>query len=286
MKILITGAQGQLGRELQRSVPDSVEIIPLKREELDISDAMMVRHTITSFKPQVIINAAAYTAVDKAEDESDTAYAINADGPANLANIALDQGIRLLHISTDFVFDGKQSSPYRSKDTPNPSGVYGESKHEGEQNVLNALGDKCVIIRTAWVYSAFGNNFVKTMLRLMKERDHVDVVCDQIGTPTWAGGLAEALWKIAQKNITGIYHWTDAGVASWYDFAVAIQEEALNIGLLEKAVPINPITTKDYPTAAPRPAYSVLDKSSLWKELGAAAPHWRENLRKMLRDLK
>ena len=235
----------------------------------------------------IIINAAAFTAVDKAEQEVENAYAVNASGALHIAEAARKYSCQLVHISTDFVFDGRKSSPYLPKDKPNPLGVYGKSKLEGEQRVRGVLGKEALILRTAWLYSAHGNNFVKTMLRLMQERDYVSVVTDQVGTPCWARGLAETIWNLVQRKAKGILHWTDAGVASWYDFAVAIQEEALTVGILEKMIPIRPINTQDYLTPAPRPGYSVLDKTATWKVMQNNEPlHWRANLRYMLKELK
>jgi dTDP-4-dehydrorhamnose reductase len=283
-KILITGANGQLGWELRRSAPAAVEVVAYSSGELDITNGALTEEIVARQRPAVIINAAAYNAVDKAESEAERAFAVNRDGVDNLAAAATVVGARIIHISSDFVFAGGQSRPYRPDDTASPCGVYGESKLAGERVLLAKYGNYA-IIRTAWVYSAHGGNFVKTMLRLMAERD-LGVVADQIGTPTWAHGLARALWQTVDMGLTGLYHWTDAGVASWYDFACAIQEEALALGILSRAVAIKPLSSRDYPTPARRPSYSVLDKSTLWKILGSAAPHWRVSLRKMLRELR
>lgn len=285
MRVLITG-NGQLAQELRLRLPAGVEAVVLSRQQLDIADADRVAAVMVEHRPTLIVNAAAYTAVDRAESEPQQAHAVNAEGPAHLARAALDVGARLIHVSTDFVFSGEgQSQPYQPGDSTGPSGVYGASKLAGEQAVQAILGEQAVIVRTAWVYSRFGQNFVKTMQRLMAEREQLGVVADQVGTPTWAGGLAEALWRLADKpDVRGILHWTDAGVASWYDFAVAIQEEALALGLLEKAIPLRPIRTADYPTPARRPAWSVLDKTDTWAALQHAAPHWRVALRRMLAD--
>jgi dTDP-4-dehydrorhamnose reductase len=286
MRVLITGRTGQLGRELLQATPPRWEVTAFSSTELDIRDAGAVQATVAEIGPQVIVNAAAYTAVDKAEKEPGVAYATNSQGVANLAGAAGNAGARLIHISTDFVFDGGKSSPYLSTDTPNPTCVYGASKLAGEEQLQSILPGNYLILRTAWVYSSHGYNFVRTMLRLMRERDQLQVVADQVGTPTWAGGLAQAIWLLAeQAALSGIFHWTDAGVASWYDFAVAIQEEALELGLLDRKTIILPIRTQDYPTPARRPSYSVLDKTATWQALGHSAPHWRVNLRKMLREL-
>jgi len=287
MKVLITGAGGQVGWELQQTVPAGIEIIALHRTDLDISERASVMSVLKHHQPDLVINAAAYTGVDNAEREIDKAYAINGDGPANIAAAVLDCNAGLIHISTDFVFDGTKTKPYLPDDEPRPMGVYGASKLQGERTVMAVTSGAAVILRTAWVYSAHGSNFVKTMIRLMAERDELKVVDDQVGTPTWARELAKAIWHIADKKaMRGIYHWTDDGVASWYDFAVAIQEDACNLGLLQDKIPVKPITTDDYPTPAKRPAYSVLDKASTCAQLGYSPPHWRESLRKMLKELR
>ena len=287
MKALITGADGQLGWELHRTRPDDWEIIALSHSDLDITDNPAVTSAIHKHKPDLVINTAAYTAVDKAESEKDKAYAVNAGGAENIAKAAKDSRIRLLHISTDFVFDGSKSQPYLPGDRQNPTSVYGASKLQGELAVLAAGMHEALILRTGWVYSSHGSNFVKTMLKLMAARDEISVVADQVGTPTWARGLAKAIYHFSDKpEAHGIYHWTDAGVASWYDFAVAIQEEAFKLGLLEKMIPITPIRTQDYPTPAKRPSYSVLDKTATWDALGYFASHWRSSLRQMLTEMK
>jgi dTDP-4-dehydrorhamnose reductase len=254
---------------------------------LDIGDAAQVAGFVADFKPQLIINAAAYTAVDKAETEQTLANTVNAEGPANLARAAAKQGaIRVLHISTDFVFDGCGSSPYRTTAATAPLGVYGTTKLAGEQAVLNILGTQAVVVRTAWVYAAQGQNFVRTMLRLMNERGAVRVVADQVGTPTSAASLASVLWMfVSRPDLSGVFHWTDAGVASWYDFAVAIAEEATAKGLLQREVQLTPIATTDYPTPAKRPAYSVLDKQTTIAAFGIPPVHWRTKLREVLEEL-
>ena len=287
MKVLITGAGGQVGWELQQTVSTDIEITALHRVELDIADQAAVMSVIKEFQPDLVINAAAYTAVDKAEEEVDRAYKVNVEGAANIARAVDDCSARLIHISTDFVFDGTGTKPYLPGDEPKPSGVYGASKLQGERAVMAETSGRAVILRTAWVYSVHGSNFVKTMLRLMAEREELGVVDDQVGTPTWAKELAKTIWLIAGKtDMQGTYHWTDDGKASWYDFALAIQEEAYGLGLLQKTIPIKPIKTEEYPTPARRPAYSVLDKTSTLEALDCKAPHWRESLIKMLIELK
>ena len=285
MRVLVTGVSGQVGWELARSVPPGVTLEAADRSALDLA-ADDVAARVMARRPDVIINAAAYTAVDRAESEPALAHRINAEGAAAVARAARELGARLVHVSTDFVFDGSASRPYAPGSPTAPLGAYGASKLAGERLVTQASAGSAVIVRTAWVYSAHGNNFVKTMLRLMRERDRVTVVADQVGTPTWARLLAGALWDVALRtDVGGVLHWTDLGVASWYDFAVAIQEEALARGLLARAVPVEPIRTEDYPTPARRPAYSVLDKSEALAVLAAPRLHWRAALRAMLDEL-
>ncbi len=287
MKVLIVGANGQAGRELQRTAPATVELVCLDVDRLDITHRQAVLSTVSAIAPDLLINAAAYTAVDRAEQEPALAYAVNAAGAGHLAEAARASKARLVHISTDFVFDGGKSSPYLPEDEPRPLGVYGASKLAGERLAMERSDGQAIILRTAWLYAANGQNFVHTMLQLMRERDELGIVADQIGTPTWARTLARTIWAITTRpELTGLYHCTDAGVASWYDFAVAIQEEALALGLLAKAIPIRPLRSKDYPTPAQRPAYSVLDKSASWAVLATSIPvHWRVNLRAMLAEV-
>ncbi len=283
--VLITGADGQLGYELQRTVSDGYQCIPTDKDELDITDLKAVNKFIDKHQAKVIINSAAYTAVDKAEEETELAIAINTTGAENLAKVAKENNIKLVQISTDFVFDGKACSPYSVDAETHPEGYYGKTKRDGDNKVLEILANDALIIRTSWLYSAHGNNFVKTMLRLMKEREELGIIADQVGTPTWANSLAQAVWKSIELDTTGIHHWSDAGVASWYDFAYAIMEEGISLGLLDKEITINAITTADYPTPASRPCYSVLDKTITWEALGMKSEHWRVALRQMLKEL-
>ncbi len=285
-KILITGADGQLGYELQRSVPEGYECIATDKDNLDITDAYVVKEFVGEHQPDVIINSAAYTAVDKAEEETELAIAINTLGAANLANMARATNAKLVQISTDFVFDGKACSPYPVDAETNPDGYYGKTKRDGDNKVLDILGDDALIIRTSWLYSAHGNNFVKTMLRFMAERDELGIISDQIGTPTWANSLAKAVWQSISLDSKGIYHWSDAGVASWYDFAYAIMEEGITLGILDKPIKINAITTADYPTPASRPCYSVMDKTTTWQAFDMKSEHWRVALRHMMKELQ
>ncbi|WP_416908775.1 MAG: dTDP-4-dehydrorhamnose reductase [Polymorphobacter sp.] len=278
MKILITGSGGQLGRALQASAPAHHRVSAPDEADLDITSATSLDTAMTTLRPDVIINAAAYTAVDKAESEPERAHEINAAAVARLAALPA----RLVHVSTDFVFDGTAHSPIPPDARPNPQSVYGASKYAGERAA--ASNPQALIVRTAWVYASRGANFVHTMLRLMRERPEVRVVADQLGTPTHADSLARALWSLIDANARGLHHFTDAGSASWYDFAVAIQQEALALGLLETAVPVVPIGTADYPTPARRPAYGLLDKSATWAVAGIPR-HWREELRACLKAM-
>jgi dTDP-4-dehydrorhamnose reductase len=286
MKALVTGAGGQVGQALVRSAPAGVTALPLSRAELDITDASAATEAIRKHAPSVVINTAAYTAVDKAESEPDAARAANETGPANLADAATRAGVRVIQLSTDFVFDGAASVPYPPDHEPAPLSVYGATKLGGERAVLDRLGRRAVVLRTAWVYAASGRNFVLTMLKIMREKRSVRVVADQVGTPTSAESIARAVWAIsAQPALSGVHHWTDAGVASWYDFAVAIAEEALLAGLLAAPVDVIPITTAEYPTPARRPRFSVLDTRATRDALGIRAPHWRASLRRVLAEV-
>jgi len=286
VKVLITGAGGQVGLELQATAPAEWQLVPCRSQDLDITEKQALARVFDQARPHVVINTAAYTRVDEAERQSERAEAVNTHGAENVAKAAERVGARVIHLSTDFVFDGSQGRPYVPDDVPNPLGVYGRTKLEGEWRVQECTGGSALIVRTAWVYAAQGQNFVLTMLRLLREQSSVGVVSDQVGTPTWARTLAQALWTAASRpHLRGILHWTDSGVASWYDFAVAIEEEARSAGLLKRTVVIRSLQSQEYPAAARRPPFSVLDKSSGWAALGGQAPHWRSNLRAMLREL-
>jgi dTDP-4-dehydrorhamnose reductase len=285
MKALVTGAGGQLANELVRRAPGDADVVSLTEHELDICNAEAVGLAIARHGPDVVFNAAAYTAVDRAENDPDTAFRVNRDGAALLAAAAQAAGARFAHVSTDFVFDGHASRAYRPEDPAAPLGVYGASKQAGDEAVAAAAPD-ALIVRTAWVYSPWGGNFLKTMLRLMGERPEVRVVADQIGTPTSASTLADTLWGLTRAGATGMFHCTDAGVASWYDFAQAIAEDAHGLGMIRGGVQVTPIATHDYPTPARRPAFSVLDKTKTWTTLGGPAPHWRVAMRAVLQALK
>ncbi|WOJ92523.1 dTDP-4-dehydrorhamnose reductase [Congregibacter variabilis] len=285
-KVMVTGAGGQLGSALCSSAPSSIEVCALTRSECDICDPAAVAAALDKQRPELLINAAAYTAVDRAEEESAAAFAANAEAPGILSRACAQRGIRFFHVSTDFVFDGLSSSPYAVDAQTSPLGVYGHSKQAGEQATLESGAD-ALILRTGWVYSHDGQNFMRTMLRLHESHDEISVVSDQVGTPTDALSLAGALWAAAhRRGLSGIYHWSDAGVCSWYDFAVAIGEEAKAQGLLSKVAVVKPIRTQDYPTPAQRPAYSVLDKTRSWLDLEIPPTHWRSQLRAVLTRLK
>lgn len=284
MKVLVLGG-GQIARAVGAAAPVQHEVVIRTHAELDIVDEATLARTFAEVRADWIVNAAAYTAVDLAEDETAQAIAVNDTAVALIDRAAARERSRLLHLSTDFVFDGESTRAYLPADQTNPLSVYGSSKLGGERHVV--AGGAGIVLRTSWVYAASGKNFVLTMLRLMKEKDRINVVCDQIGAPTWATSAAAAIWGLIDVQAApGIYHWTDLGVASWYDFAVAIQDEALARGLLPRAVPILPIHSSEYPTKARRPAFSVLDSASTRSLITAPARHWRHNLRVMLDELR
>lgn len=278
MVVIITGANGQLGQALQSisgNYPE-IDFVFCDSTRLDISDLNNIKQAFKEFKPHYCINAAAYTAVDKAESEPEKAQLINVVGAKNLAEVCKEIYIILLHVSTDFVFDGEKITPYNEEDSPNPTGVYGQTKLDGEK-VIQETFDNYFIIRTSWVYSQFGNNFMKTMLRLASERDSLSVVSDQIGTPTNAVDLAEALIKIIKSNIKafGVYNFSNEGQCSWYDFAKKIFE------INKIKIDLQPIPTSSYPTPAKRPSYSVLDKSKIKEVFGVEVLDWEKSLKKI-----
>lgn len=288
-RVLLIGKDGQLGQELAYLLSQSDDVIALGRDQMDLTLPDDIRNSITEHQPQVIINVAAYTAVDQAEAEADLAHAVNATAPQVMAEMAQSLNAPLIHVSTDYVFDGQKNTPYLETDPTQPIGTYGKSKLAGEEAV-RASCDRSLILRTAWVYSAYGKgNFVKTMLRLGRERDELKVVMDQVGTPTWAQHIAativQLLPKVSDGAMTGTYHFTNSGVASWYDFALAIFEEAQQLGFPLQVERVRPITTAEFPTPARRPAYSVLSNQKLISVLGQPAPHWRDGLRQMLTQL-
>ena len=283
---LVLGAGGQLGQACVAAAPSQLRVHGLARAQCDVTDDGALRDCLRRLSPQIVINAAAYTAVDAAEGDLHRAQALNADAPQRLATLCAEQGIRLVHVSTDFVFDGAATTPYLTTDTPAPLGVYGETKLQGERAAL-ASGTSHAVVRTSWVYAPQGKNFMLTMLRLMRERGAVSVVSDQVGAPTAASSLARICWRLAQEpEAMGLFHWSDEGEISWYEFACAIRDEALAIGLLTTAVTVDPITTSAFPTAAKRPAYSVLNVKQTCHQLGVVQRPWRDALRDNLRAVK
>ncbi|MGB1906048.1 MAG: dTDP-4-dehydrorhamnose reductase [Spongiibacter sp.] len=290
MKILLTGANGQLGRCVQDVFADSDHtLIALDRQSLNIADEQAVNTLVDEHRPHVILNAAAYTAVDKAESEQEQARQINVDGPANLAKAAARHNALIIHISTDYVFDGRKTTPYVETDPTNPQGVYGQTKLDGEQQVTHH-NPKHVILRTAWVFSEYGNNFVKTMLRLGKERDSLGVVADQVGCPTYAGDIAKACRRVVERYDADtahydIYHYGGDIALSWCDFARAIFTQGVEQGVLAQSPQVKAITTAEYPTPAQRPAYSVLSSDKFERDYGVAASDWRGILPALCRTI-
>ena len=286
-KILLIGSTGQVGQELQKTLRLLGELTTLNRQQLDLTQSDKIKETLVALTPDIIVNASAYTAVDKAESEAETAMAVNAVAPKAMAQAAKEIDSNLVHISTDYVFDGKNHRPYLETDETNPLGVYGKSKLLGEQGVCQNC-DRYIILRTAWVYGSRGHgNFVKTMLRLGAEREELKVVADQIGSPTWSLDIAEAIATLLapkRKVSSGIYNFTNSGVASWYDLAIAIFAEAASLGFPLKIKNVLPITTEEYPTPAARPHYSVLAKDKYIKASQNYPPYWRNSLRLMLRE--
>ena len=282
MKILITGAYGQLGNELKvlsENYPDW-EFVFTDVDSLDITDEEQVKSYVTDSNFELVINCAAYTAVDKAESDFETARKVNALAPKLLAKYSKAVGAKYIHVSTDYVFAGDAHLPYKETDAVAPNGAYGKTKLEGEQN-CQAENPETVIIRTAWLYSTFGNNFVKTMLRLGKEKEELGVVFDQVGSPTYAADLAGAILKVAEseKFVPGIYHYSNEGVASWYDFALAIFE------LSGVSCKVKPVLSENFPTPAKRPAYSVLNKAKIKGTYDLKVPYWRDSLKQCIGKL-
>lgn len=284
--VLITGAYGQLGNEMKRKTTgnDNFRFYFTDADTLDITNVEAIDKFVREQHIKYIVNCAAYTAVDKAEDDSELCYKINRDAVINLGNVASKYGAKVIHISTDYVFDGTNTKPYVETDPVCPKSIYGKSKEEGETGLLKVCPDS-IIIRTAWLYSIFGNNFVKTMIKLGQEKETLNVVADQIGTPTNAGDLATAIIKILEFSEAnglqaGIYHYSDEGITTWYDFTVAIHKDA-NI----KTCKVNPITTDQYPTKASRPQYSVLDKTKIKTTFNISIPKWEDSLNICIKEL-
>ena len=286
MRILVTGSTGQLGFEVLGAFSQSGhEIIAPVRQELDFLNPDEVADRVRRLQPDWVINCAAYTQVDRAESEVEQAFVINRDSVAQLAGAVAGYGGKLLQVSTDFVFDGEQSRPYREEDDARPLGVYGRSKWEGEQAVRAVLPE-AIILRTAWVYGVHGHNFVKTILRVASEGKPLRVVDDQVGSPTWARDIAGAIRALVQHRARGTYHYTNAGSTSWHGFASAILAEATEAGFALKTDSVEAIPTSGYPTPARRPAYSVLDTGKIQSLLTAPIPHWRDSLNRMLKELQ
>ena len=289
--ILVTGAKGQLGRTLENywaasELARDNELLLYDIDKLDLTLADTVTQELNRINPHTILNAAAYTSVDQAETDQEAAYAVNESAVANLAEWAAANDCFLVHISTDFVFDGSKSTPYLPEDEAFPLSAYGTSKFAGEAALQSRLPEKHVIIRTSWLYSEYGKNFVKTMLRLMKEKDELKVVADQIGSPTSAHSLVALILRMLSCGIgPGMYHWTDGASISWCEFAHAIQQEAIEQRLLKREIPIRPLTTKEYSTPAVRPAYSVLDRSKALNEMGMQPTDWRHELRLVIKRI-
>lgn len=283
--ILVTGSDGQLGSELKRASGNfhSFQFLFIDKKDLDLSDENAFKSYAENFEIKYIINCAAYTAVDLAEKETELAVAVNEFVPGMLASYCKEKAIRMIHISTDYVFDGNGNRPINESDSPNPLSVYGHTKLNGERKVLEILSD-AYILRTAWVYSLFGKNFVKTMLTLGKQRNELNVVYDQVGTPTNAADLASAILQIivsieSGQDSPGVYHYSNEGVTSWYDFATLI----MRLGSL--SCKVNPISSHEYPTDAKRPTFSVLDKSKIKRTFEIQIPHWTESLEKTIKEL-
>ena len=285
MKILITGSKGQLARELQLELAGAGKLLALGHNALDLSDSDQVREQVRLLRPDLIINAAAYTAVDPAESHRELAFAVNARGPQVLAEEAARLGVPLIHYSTDYVFDGRKAEPYCEADVPQPLSVYGASKLAGEQ-AIQAVGGEYLILRTSWVYSQHGKNFLLTMQRLLQERDALSVVSDEIGAPIWAATIARTTAEMVRKRSageagpSGLYHLTASGETSWYGFACSIAEQLRQQGRLRAE--ITPILSKDYPTAAQRPLNSRLDCARLQRDWGIHLPDWETALHECL----
>ena len=280
-KILVTGANGQLGKELQELVSSHplFEFVFLSKEDMPIDHFELVRNFFNTLKPAFCINCAAYTAVDKAESEKDLAFLINGESVGVLAAICREHDTKFIHVSTDYIFNGEATYPYTENFPTDPINVYGASKLEGEKQAMQ-LNPDSIIIRTSWVYSSFGRNFVKTMMRLMNEKNEVKVINDQLGSPTYAADLAEIILEIIPDWKPGIYNYSNEGIISWFDFALAIKE------IINSPCEIKPILTVEYPTAAKRPAYSVLDKSKIQETFGVHLNDWKKSLAICIEKIK
>jgi dTDP-4-dehydrorhamnose reductase len=289
-KVLITGCGGQLGQALLAALPSGIEAIPTTRASLDLADGEACRAVVRQHRPHWVLNAGAYTAVDRAESEPELALNVNAGAPEAFAEALAETGGSLLQLSTDFVFNGSQGSPYLPEQALDPLGVYGATKAEGERRAAAQLPpDRLCILRTSWVYGPVGHNFCLTMLRLHRQKaaagESLAVIADQVGCPTATHTLARACWRVIERGVSGLHHWSDAGAASWYDFAVAIGELGVARGLLPSAACVRPIGTEDYPTPARRPSYSLLECRGTREALELPALHWREALLEVMARL-
>ena len=292
MKVLLTGSEGQLGRALINSLPDEIDLLSTNRSELDLSKPNDCYDYIINNKPDWVINSGAYTGVDKAEEDHILANIVNSEAPTCFAKALKKTGGKLIQISTDFVFNGKQNKPYMTNQKTDPIGNYGMSKAKAEKSILNILqnSNQAFILRTSWLMGPIGNNFLLTMLRLHSEKENINVIEDQIGCPTTTNSLARACWRVLtlsqnEKFLPSILHWRDAGIASWFDVAVAIGELGVKCGKLKKSAIVNPIPTSQYPTAAKRPHYSVLDCKTTIDNIGIKNNYWRYELEEVIKSL-
>lgn len=285
MKVLLTGATGVVGRAIRRATPSHVELTAPPHSELDIVDETSVSRWMRDHQPEVVINAAAYLAADKAEQEPERAHAVNATGPMHLARAARECGCRMIQLSTAYVFDGNRRIPYRPDDLPDPLSVYGRTKWAGEKICLDILAERCVVLRSSWIYAPDAPSILATLLRRMQTQDEIEAAIDQIGSPTAASEIASVVWWLAERSsIHGVQHWSDAGEASWYDFALATAEHAREYALLERAVKVKPTLLGDRQNAAHRPRFSVLDSTQLASH-GLHQTPWRERLRQVIAEL-
>jgi dTDP-4-dehydrorhamnose reductase len=287
IKVMLTGKDGQLGRALLEKIPAGIEVVALGRQDLDLSNKESCHNAVLEYRPDWVLNAGAYTAVDRAESEPDLAMAVNAVAPEAFAQALGEVGGRLLQVSTDFVFNGTQAHPYHPDQPVDPISVYGATKAEGERLVQKALpATSYCILRTSWVYGPVGNNFCLTMLRLHRlksaQNETLNVVADQIGCPTSAWNLACACWSAINHGTSGIHHFCDAGAASWYDFAIAIGDAGVAAGIIDQSAKVLPITSSEYPTPAKRPGYSLLDCTATRIALELEANHWQKELSKVI----
>lgn len=288
LRVLLTGAQGQLGCELMATQPDHLTVMALSRQQLDITSSEQVNAVMAQFQPHYVINAAAYNAVDAAEQNQQAADAVNVTGVRNLVEAVSRTQAFLLHISTDYVFDGHTQHPYAPSSMTHPLNVYGSTKLAGEQLIQNSVAERSLILRTSWVYSCYQQNFVKKMLTALQEQEILRMAQDQVSAPTWAKNLARFIWSVITKNQqnTGIYHFTDEGSVSKYQFTAAIQAECLALGLFTRKIPVIPIKAREFPALAQRPAYSVLDCSKTWRDFACTPMSWQHSLHQMLVEWK